>query len=524
MFTILVVTKFVYMSSPGKLANFMSGLSPRRIRKDREDNELTTSFAGLSMTNLSAHEKEVLSDPKVKRLANITQMYFLENYFDMLNYIRARRQRYAKIQAELAHLDPKERNATYKSYLGRERALLRKRRTKLKYGDFDILTQVGQGGYGQVYLARKSDTKEVCALKVLNKRLLLKLDEIQHILTERDILTQASKSDWLVKLLYSFQDSEHLYLAMEFVPGGDFRTLLNNTGTLNSRHTRFYISEMFMALDALHQLNFIHRDLKPENFLITAEGHIKLTDFGLAAGQISNQLIENLKQRLDKVKNLDVPYMSVSERKNAYRAARIQEPNYANSIVGSPDYMALEVVQGQPYDHTIDYWSMGCMLFEAMVGYPPFSGRSTDETYANLQNWRRSLRRPQYDTGEPALSDRTWDLVQHLITSPSQRYRSFEQISRHPYFAEVDWANIKSQRPPFVPDLEGDDDAGYFDDFDNEADMAKYQEVMNKRTQLESMADAGSLCSRDFVGFTFKHVRPQGDTNIYSEGTFSTIL
>lgn len=164
------------------------------------------------------------------------------------------------------------------------------------------------------------------------------------------------------------------------------------------------------------------------------------------------------------------------------------------------------------------------MLFEAMVGYPPFSGRSTDETYANLQNWRRSLRRPQYDTGEPALSDRTWDLVQHLITSPSQRYRSFEQISRHPYFAEVDWANIRSQRPPFVPDLEGDDDAGYFDDFDNEADMAKYQEVMNKRTQLESMADAGSLCSRDFVGFTFKHVRPQGDTNIYSEGTFSTIL
>ena len=106
-----------------------------------------------------------------------------------------------------------EYDAALHKYLGRERANLRKRRTRLRHGDFQILTQVGQGGYGQVYLAQKKDTREVCALKVMSKKLLFKLDEIRHILTERDILT-AAKSEWLVKLLYAFQDDQSIYLAM----------------------------------------------------------------------------------------------------------------------------------------------------------------------------------------------------------------------------------------------------------------------------------------------------------------------
>ena len=108
--------------------------------------------------------------------------------------------------------DPTYNDALSK-YLGRERAYLRKRRTRLKYGDFNVLTQVGQGGYGQVYLAQKKDSKEVCALKVMSKRLLFKMDEVRHVLTERDILTNA-QSDWLVRLLYAFQDERSIYLAM----------------------------------------------------------------------------------------------------------------------------------------------------------------------------------------------------------------------------------------------------------------------------------------------------------------------
>ncbi len=112
-----------------------------------------------------------------------------------------------------ANVGEAERAIVWKSYCGRERAYLRKRRVKMSAGDFRMLNQIGQGGYGQVFLARKTDTKEICALKKMNKKVLHKMDEIRHILIERDIL-RVSKSPWLVKLLYAFQDLENIYLAM----------------------------------------------------------------------------------------------------------------------------------------------------------------------------------------------------------------------------------------------------------------------------------------------------------------------
>lgn len=141
---------------------------------------------------------------------------FLDHYFDLLSYVHNRQTRNSQFKE--ANPAPKEKpdaeyDAAFNKYLGRERAFLRKRRTRLRYGDFQILTQVGQGGYGQVYLAQKKDTREVCALKVMSKKLLFKMDEVRHVLTERDILTNA-QSDWLTKLLYAFQDDRSIYLAM----------------------------------------------------------------------------------------------------------------------------------------------------------------------------------------------------------------------------------------------------------------------------------------------------------------------
>lgn len=484
--------------------NYKMDVSP--IRSGKENENPNTTGTVHRPIELSVEDYQKVNDPKVKRLVDVAQLYFFDYYFDMMTYVHSRQQRLSKAKASLAQIqDPTERDAQWRSYTGRERVLLRKRRVKLKYGDFKILTQVGQGGYGQVYLAKKSDSKEVCALKVLNKKLLLKLDEIRHILTERDILT-ASKSPWLVKLLYAFQDPENVYLAMEFVPGGDYRTLLNNTGVLNPRHTRFYISEMFCALEALHKLGYIHRDLKPENFLIDSTGHIKLTDFGLASGAISKQRVESMKIKLNALKDMQVPFRSVIERRKMYRSLRQSDINYASSVVGSPDYMALEVLQGRSYDYTIDYWSLGCMLFETLAGYPPFAGSTTDETYANLQNWTTTLHRPQYEDGRYVFSDRTWNLVQRLITSPAKRFRSFDEIKQHPYFSDIDFETLRTSAPPFVPQLDSDTDAGYFDDFSNDADMAKYKEVMEKRTQVENLAERGvPLPSRAFIGFTFKH-------------------
>lgn len=141
---------------------------------------------------------------------------FLDHYFDLLSYVHNRQNREGLFTSQFPpppDTPAGEYEAARHKYLGRERANLRKRRTRLRHGDFQILTQVGQGGYGQVFLAAKKDTREVCALKVMSKKLLFKLDEIRHILTERDILT-AAKSEWLVKLLYAFQDEKSIYLAM----------------------------------------------------------------------------------------------------------------------------------------------------------------------------------------------------------------------------------------------------------------------------------------------------------------------
>jgi cell cycle protein kinase DBF2 len=146
----------------------------------------------------------------------LTHADFLDYYYDLLSYVHTRQNRLTQFKAQNPP-PPATPEAEYdgalRTYLGRERANLRKRRTRLRQGDFQILTQVGQGGYGQVYLAQKKDTREVCALKVMSKKLLFKLDEVRHVLTERDILTNA-KSEWLVRLLYAFQDEKSIYLAM----------------------------------------------------------------------------------------------------------------------------------------------------------------------------------------------------------------------------------------------------------------------------------------------------------------------
>ncbi|KAF2404245.1 serine/threonine-protein kinase DBF20 [Trichodelitschia bisporula] len=469
---------------------------------------------------LSAEEIEKLQKPSVKRLANVTQLYFLDYYFDLLSYVHIRQNRLAQFKAQNPpppETPEAEYNAALQKYLGRERVNLRKRRTRLHHGDFQILTQVGQGGYGQVYLATKKDTREVCALKVMSKKLLFKLDEIRHVLTERDILTTAN-SEWLVRLLYAFQDDKSIYLAMEYVPGGDFRTLLNNTGVLHNRHARFYIAEMFACVDALHQLGYIHRDLKPENFLIDSTGHVKLTDFGLAAGFLAPAKIESMRIKLESVGNVVSPFgrpmedRTAAERRDGYRSLRERNVNYAKSIVGSPDYMAPEVLKGEEYDYTVDYWSLGCMLFEALAGYPPFAGATVEETWQNLKRWKEVLKKPVYEDPSYYLSKRTWDLIIRLVAAKKNRFRVISEIKSHAYFAEVDWSGLREQRAPFVPELDSETDAGYFDDFSNEADMAKYKEVHEKQQALETMADREDRMNKGlFVGFTFKHRKPATD-------------
>lgn len=364
-----------------------------------------------------------------------------------------------------------------------------------------------------MHLAQKQDTKEVVALKVMSKALLHKMDEIRHILTERDILTNA-KSEWLVNLLYSFQDSRNVYLAMEYVAGGDFRTLLTNSGVLHDPHARFYIAEMFLSVDELHKLGYIHRDLKPENFLISNEGHIKLTDFGLASGMINNQKIESMRVKLESA--ADTPHIrdySTIDRQKMFRSLRAMEPALAYSVVGSPDYMAPEVLRGAEYNHSVDYWSLGCILFECLSGYPPFSGESVNDTWSNLKNWRTALKRPHYEAPEHAefnLTDNAWDMIISVICSDRRRAKSLHEVKSHVYFvdANFDWVNVRKMKVPFKPKLSSPLDHGYFDDFESAEDMSKYKEVHDKQAAIEKLAERGNGMKKSaFVGFTFKHAK-----------------
>ena len=465
---------------------------------------------------------------KHKRMVNVCQMYFLDYYCDYFDYIITRRERTKTVLNNLHR--SQNPDMEWRSYVNNETAMLRKRRLKPKNKDFEIITQIGQGGYGQVYLSRKRDTREICALKVISKSMIVKMNETDHLLTEREILA-ASRSDWLVKLLYSFQDTESVYLGMEFVPGGDFRTLLSNCRTLSPVHTRFYMAEMFAALDDLHKTGFIHRDLKPENFLIDGKGHLKLTDFGLACGTIADERIQSMKIRLEKIGDKFTANQglqrSMQERRRIYQTLRENDLNYSKSVVGSPDYMAIDIVKCYAYDKTVDYWSLGCMLFECLCGFSPFSGESTEETYSNLKNWRTYFRRPRNNDGTYVFSDRTWDLLIHLIADSQQRYKNFEQVKRCHYFHGVNFDNIRDRSPPFVPSLDSDLDAGYFDDFDNEGDMAKYAEVFNKQKHVQKLAGQSNIKPPNFVGFTFKHkgelsnIRSMFETN--HRDPFSTL-
>lgn len=466
---------------------------------------------------LQPWENEIVRSTEVQRKANVAQLYFLNYYFDNLRYLADRKARHTRFQDStrarglLSDAPDSQPTPEYlkerSSYFGRERVLLRKRRTKLRVNQFHIITQVGAGGYGEVFLARKRDTGEICALKRLKKRILVKMDEVRHVLTERDILT-ATKTPWLVRLLYAFQDPDHVFLAMEYVPGGDFRTLLCNNGALKEEYARFYMAEMLVSVNELHRLGYIHRDLKPENFLVDSSGHVKLTDFGLASGALNPGKIESMKAKLDAVKDTDFVYRTPAERGSMYKKMIQHTQHRANSIVGSPDYIAPEMLRGRQYSFGVDYWSLGCILYEFLCGFPPFSGSNPDETFANLKNWQKVLQRPVYDTPENMqfnLSDVAWDAITKLVDTPERRYSNLDLVQAHPFFGSLDLGRLRELKAPFIPELESEEDTGYFDNFDDPADMARYKDVHEKQKNVEAVRETGSGAGGRgmWAGFTF---------------------
>ena len=265
---------------------------------------------------------------------------------------------------------------------------------------------IGKGAFGEVRICKHKDSGDVVAVKKMKKKEMLYKNQVTHVRSERDILVKA-KNPWIVSLKYSFQDEENLYLVMEYLPGGDLMNLLIKRDILTEEESRFYAAEMILAIESVHNLNYIHRDLKPDNVLLGEDGHIKLTDFGLckhaeikASQRVPEKYPAMRSENFNALKNmLDKRLGYKRDRKLAY------------STVGTPDYIAPEVFGPKGYDETVDWWSIGVILFEMLVGYPPFFADDSTITCQKILHWRRTLVIPP----EANLSDEATDLIEKLI-------------------------------------------------------------------------------------------------------------
>jgi len=285
--------------------------------------------------------------------------------------------------------------------------------------DFDFIKLISKGAYGRVWLVKRKITGDHYAMKIINFADRKNMNQIDSLRTEKKVFEKL-KGDFVVKAVFTFVHNSYLCIVMEFMIGGDFGHILEKLGALEEDDARFYIAEMALALDNLHQLGIVHRDLKPDNILLNKNGHIKLTDFGLSEvgvqkhtkvkkaakrNSIFNSLTAKTTATLDRRLSLMVPSTTSSlVKKNNDKPApailsdefstipEVDEeatenlaPKNGNRVIGTPDYMAPEVINGTCYDDPcIDWWSVGVLLFEFIVGIPPFNDPDVDVVFENI--------------------------------------------------------------------------------------------------------------------------------------------
>uniref|UniRef100_A0A674NG64 Citron Rho-interacting kinase n=1 Tax=Takifugu rubripes TaxID=31033 RepID=A0A674NG64_TAKRU len=296
--------------------------------------------------------------------------------------------------------------------------------------DFDVRAVVGRGHFAEVQVVREKATGDVCALKVMKKAFLRSQENVVFHEEERSILALNS-SPWIPQLLYAFQDKEHVYLAMEYLPGGDLMSLLNRyEDQFDESMAQFYLSELVEAIHTVHQLGYVHRDVKPENVLIDRTGHIKLADFGSAARLTAHKTVA-----------------------------------FHTIPVGTQDFLSPEVLtamNGGPnctYGIECDWWSLGVIAYEMVYSRSPFSEGTAAKTINNILNYQHFLKFPE----EPRASKQFVDLLQRLLCGAKERL-GFQGLRCHSFFSSVDWNNLRQVLPPFVPALHAEDDTSNFEE------------------------------------------------------------
>ena len=388
--------------------------------------------------------------------------------------------------------------------LHKEGENLRKKRKKISIFDFEPLKIIGKGAFGEVRVCRYIPNNTIVAIKKMKKEEMHKKNQVLHVRAERDVLSEA-KNEWIVDLKFSFQDQNYLYLGMEFLPGGDLMSLLMAKDILPEQEAKFYAAEIVMAIESVHKLDCIHRDLKPDNVLIDSDGHIKLSDFGLTKKLDIKLIDNNLQNELRNFGNNNYGSNSNSRFKNLSYAQQFSQFKsmkskkrraFAYSTVGTPDYIAPEVIRQKGYGQEIDWWSLGVIMFEMMIGYPPFFSESSTETCKKILDWKNTLNiRP-----EANISKEAEDILRKLITDPENRLgvNGAEEIKSHPFFKGIDWNHIKETLiPPFIPDLKNNYDTKYFDEFEEDEPFYPINNDNNNKGKKFQKKD---MC---FVDFTY---------------------